>query len=332
MFFWSEEIQKGTPAGVFASGTIQELSPGTPPAPRVAQVRVDRVAGSKKEVVQQNWMSEDPVLSVLMTGEKRPYTAVALADDERLRLRALWANTGRDWNEDESLAGLWAYVQTLGGRISKKAGTPVVEVAERIGRAVSSVYNKVMNFRALDPRDHRDGLSGAGQTDRVVWARYYTPETEQLDSKRIHADYQRIWLKPEGKAGYEPDAAVRRAIENYAMSLAKKHYEAKGYLVEDTSANHAFDLRCTRAGEEVRVEVKGTRASGAYVSVEVTAGEVENARGKTWKTDLFVAWGLTVSRTEDQIIVAGTKVRIEENWCPTDEELEPLKFRYKVRL
>jgi hypothetical protein len=34
-------------------------------------------------------------------------------------------------------------------------------VTVKIGRAVTGVYNKVMNFRSVDPRDNRAGMSRA---------------------------------------------------------------------------------------------------------------------------------------------------------------------------
>lgn len=84
------------------------------------------------------------------------------------RLEALWLNTGRDWNEAESIAGLWAYAQTYGKGVSRLPGSPVVDVALRIGRAVTGVYNKVMNFGSIDPRDSRAGLGkGALREARV---------------------------------------------------------------------------------------------------------------------------------------------------------------------
>jgi hypothetical protein len=59
------------------------------------------------------------------------------------------------------VAGLWAYTQTYGQQVSRLPGSPVAEVALVVGRAISGVYNKVMNFRAIDPRDERAGMSGA---------------------------------------------------------------------------------------------------------------------------------------------------------------------------
>ena len=48
-------------------------------------------------------------------------------------------------NEAESIAGLWAYAKTYGKEVSRLPGSPVADGALRIGRAVTGVYNKVMN-------------------------------------------------------------------------------------------------------------------------------------------------------------------------------------------
>src|SRR5262245_48595352 len=68
----------------------------------------------------------------------------------------------QDWSRDETVAGLWACAKTLGTPISRLPGSPVAVVAQLIGRAVPGVYNKVMNFRSIDPRDSRAGLAGSG--------------------------------------------------------------------------------------------------------------------------------------------------------------------------
>jgi hypothetical protein len=41
-----------------------------------------------------------------------------------------------------------------------------------IGRVISGVYNKVMNFRSIDPGDPRVGLSSINQIDHTVWEQF----------------------------------------------------------------------------------------------------------------------------------------------------------------
>jgi len=128
--------------------------------------------------------------------------------------------------------------------------------------------------------------------------------------------------------GYEADPLVRRAVELRAMDLADAHYRAQGFAVENTSAAKFYDLRCTRDGAEVRVEVKGTRNDGS--EVEVTIGEVENARGTGWRTDLFVVSAIAVSREDGVIGAYGGSIHIVEGWRPSVEDLTAIRFRCTV--
>jgi hypothetical protein len=124
------------------------------------RLRLLRIAGSDN-MLRRAWLGEDPVLSDLTVLRSGVGTNFSVPEIHAARLNALWSRIGEDWNYPESVAGLWTYVKTYGGQVSRLPGSPVVTTALRIGRVVSGVYNKVMNFRSLDPRDSRKGLSGA---------------------------------------------------------------------------------------------------------------------------------------------------------------------------
>jgi hypothetical protein len=128
--------------------------------------------------------------------------------------------------------------------------------------------------------------------------------------------------------GYERDPKVRRAIELHAMDLAMVHYVKLGYSVENKAAFESYDLRCTRLGEEVRVEVKGTRGEGS--EVEVTINEVENARGTGWRTDLFVVSGIGIKKAKQGPVAAGGVIQIVEGWRAPQADLSPSRFRCRV--
>jgi hypothetical protein len=172
----------------------------TSPALRV-WLQVDRVAKAK-EVIQAKRLTDDLALKDMRILRLRAETNYLLTDPQAARLTTLWANTGRDWNRAESLAGLWAYHQTYGSEVSRKLGSPVAIVADRIGRALSGVYNKVMNFRSIDPRDEREGLAGGGATDRAVWAEFYDEATRTIRADALVNEFDRLW--PAGSQG-EPD-------------------------------------------------------------------------------------------------------------------------------
>jgi hypothetical protein len=203
-----------------------------------------------------------------------------------------------------------------------------------------------MNFRSIDPTDTREGLSGAGEVDRHVWSRYFDEATGTLDLPRLSADYEHAWTgvfpeftaaalpepSPERRRtvrgqGYEPDPAVRLAIEHHAMVMTKEKFAALGFEVEDTSARYPFDLRCRRGDLEVRVEVKGTRGDGS--TVEVTSGEVDNARGTLWRTNLHVVSEIRVELGTPPRTTGGVEFHVE-GWCPADENLTPTRYRCRV--
>jgi hypothetical protein len=213
---------------------------------------------------------------------------------------------------------------------------------------VSGVYNKVMNYRALDPRDTRAGLAGASATDRSVWAEFYDPITKAVHVAALEAEFERLW--PEGSAG-EPesvsldeattvstghggqgfisDPAARRAVEERAMRLAEEHYRRTFSTVENTASNHPFDLCCRRGPLEVRVEVKGS--TGVAHDVRLTAGEVSNAReGVGWRTDLFLVSQIRVTKTAGGPVATGGTPRVIEAWVPKDIDLIPEVYRYRV--
>lgn len=185
------------------------------------RLRTVRVVGAQKEVIQRKWTLEDPVLRDMTILKAPNSTNFLVTDVEAARLRALWAKTGRNFSYAESVAALWVYKETYGGQVSRGAGSPVSDMALRIGRAVTGVYNKVMNFRHIDPRDGRAGLSGAGEIDRTVWSRFFDAKAQALDAKALDAEYRRLW----GEADAEPpDMGMARdeAMEREARRLSSK--------------------------------------------------------------------------------------------------------------
>lgn len=126
-------------------------------------LRLTRIADSR-EIIRRRWIQEDPILREMLILRLANATNYEVPEAQATRLNALWARTGRDWSYAESVAGMWAYHQTYGREVSRLSGSPVANTALLIGRAVSGVYNKVMNFRSIDPRDQRTGMSGSGDS------------------------------------------------------------------------------------------------------------------------------------------------------------------------
>ena len=184
--------------------------------PRV-RLRLMRLA-SKREVLKREWMKEDAVLKDLGILKMAQHTNYAVKADELPRLRALWDNTGRDWTREESVAALYAYDKLFGSSISKRDDSLVSQIAQKIGRATGGVYNKLMNFRSLDPRAPQKGLDGSSATDETVWSEFYNAQPSELKSDALEREYQRLW----GDAEAPPLAeSSRAAVEEEANRLEK---------------------------------------------------------------------------------------------------------------
>lgn len=129
-------------------------------------------------------------------------------------------------------------------------------------------------------------------------------------------------------AGYQSDKAKRDTCENYAMNWARKHYEKKGFTVETKSTTHPFDLLCINGAIIIHVEVKGTTTDGS--EVELTIGEVKDARNKSWRSDLFVVSNIELTPLGKTYIPSGGEEFFFANWRPEVKDLEAIRYRYKV--
>ena len=293
VFIWrAQGRDKNAIAGIVAHGFITEVpseqtedtaalrfwrEPADGLALRV-RIDIDRVATNKKEIVQRDWLKGDPVLGDLlvlkMTGTN------FLIDDpaQAARLHARWKNTGRDWDRSDSVAGLWAHHHTYGRGVSRMSGSPVAEVAVRIGRAVSGVYNKVMNFRAIDPRDDRAGLSGGGESDRRVREEFYDPAARQVRADGLDAEYARLW--PEMVQSNE---AISDALAAAAAQLEKTEPSTPTDVADGRQRNLAAIVRRQGQGKfrQVVLRAYGGRCavSGCDVEHALEAAHIYPYRG-----------------------------------------------------
>lgn len=125
--------------------------------------------------------------------------------------------------------------------------------------------------------------------------------------------------------GFQLDSKTRKAIEDYAMEAAKKHFKSLGYLVEDHSKDHSYDLLCTKKKERLHVEVKGTVTTGN--GIILTRGEVEYAHTHKGKMALYIFHSIQVSA--EGKLKNGIK-RLILPWDVDEGILKPLSFMYDV--
>ncbi|MCC7390634.1 MAG: EVE domain-containing protein [Phycisphaerales bacterium] len=189
VYLWRNSGRGGAIAGVVAVGVIEgdaesrpDHSPAVPywkdpmvaaaPAFRVP-IRVVEVA-TAKQVLKSKWLEEDPVCHDLPNLRMRQQTNYLVTSSHADRLARLWAKTGRDFDRSDLLLTLAAYAETFGQEVSKLHGSPVSNTALLAGRAVTSIYSKVMNFRALDPRVPGMGQPNTGQPTKDIWNEFWT--------------------------------------------------------------------------------------------------------------------------------------------------------------
>lgn len=125
--------------------------------------------------------------------------------------------------------------------------------------------------------------------------------------------------------GFQLDSKTRKAIEDYAMASATKHFTSQGYSVEDHHKDHPYDLLCLTRKVRLYVEVKGTVTSGD--SIILTSGEVKFARSHKDEMGLFILHSIQVSA--DSRLSNGHK-KVFLPWDVGEGSLKPLSFMYEV--
>lgn len=213
-------------------------------------LRVKEVA-TKARVIQSKWLAEDPECADLPNLRMRQHTNYALHARHARRLARLWERTGEDFNRAELLLTLQVYDRLFGKPISKLAGEPVADAALQTGRAVTSIYSKVMNFRSLDPRTEGVGQPNAGGPTEAVWNEFWTGK--DIDRDRLAEQVGSIFEPgndPKSLDGLTREAA---AITEYSAEGTKKlvthlRVERNRRVVADAKALWAVAdplLRCT---------------------------------------------------------------------------------------
>lgn len=126
--------------------------------------------------------------------------------------------------------------------------------------------------------------------------------------------------------GFQLDSKLRKALEDYAMDAAKRHFTSLGYDVEDHSKNHPYDLRCVKKNEWLCVEVKGTQTNGE--GVFLTSGEVEFARQHKGHMALFLLHSIKVS--ENKKVLTNGQSHVLLPWDVDKGCLKAMSYQYGV--
>ncbi|MEM6911330.1 MAG: HNH endonuclease [Verrucomicrobiota bacterium] len=109
-----------------------------------------------------------------------------------------------NWTRDELLAALNLYHRTPFGRQHQNY-SPVIALAERIGRTPSALAMKLNNFTSLDPLEQArgiKGLSGASKADRAIWTEFTNRMSDLADESE--AALERFGIVADAPLGTPP--------------------------------------------------------------------------------------------------------------------------------
>lgn len=126
--------------------------------------------------------------------------------------------------------------------------------------------------------------------------------------------------------GFGLSGPERRAVELRAMTVAQDWLKAEGYKVKNTSRNSPFDFLATKAGANIKVEVKGTTGDGAQ-AIFMTRNEVELHRREAGATALLIVSGIRLDRRVAPPQASGGELLAEIGWNIETWELAPMAFR-----
>ena len=133
-------------------------------------------------------------------------------------------------------------------------------------------------------------------------------------------------VSQEQAAGFQSNPAIRRAVEEYAMSKAHSTLAAMGYTnLTDTSKLRPYDFTCERHGKSFYVEVKGTQTTGT--ALILTRGEVEHINSHPDDCILVLVRSVNVSVKET---VSGGETHVTESWKLHPDDLRPVQYIWKL--
>lgn len=121
-------------------------------------------------------------------------------------------------------------------------------------------------------------------------------------------------------------APERKAVELRAMVLAVEHLTQLGYQCKDTSATESFDLLADKAGQTLKIEVKGT-TSEVCNSILMTRNEIELHRRDKGNTGLVIVYGIRLKKDASGPLASQGTVEALLQWDIDFWRAEPIAFQ-----
>ena len=130
--------------------------------------------------------------------------------------------------------------------------------------------------------------------------------------------------------GFRLTAEERRAVELHSVDMATAYFQAQGWQVRDVGAKESYDLRLTKAGQKLHVEVKGTTSEGAQVVL--TRAEVETQRKLAPHNALVVVHSISLDRTTNPVTASGGILVCVSPWTVHEDQLTVVSYLYRTGL
>jgi hypothetical protein len=125
-------------------------------------------------------------------------------------------------------------------------------------------------------------------------------------------------------------AAENKAIEQRAVELTRAHFDDLNYETKDVGSEESYDIRATKDGQTIKVEVKGTTSDGSDVTL--TWNEVELHESEHPYNAFAVVRHITLHRNGDQSTATGGDLVLEMPWKLDPGRLQPIAYRYRTGL
>jgi hypothetical protein len=128
----------------------------------------------------------------------------------------------------------------------------------------------------------------------------------------------------ERDAGFEPNAKVRKAVEEYAMDRAEKELYAVGFRnFIRTHKTECYDHTCRKGGRLYYIETKGTRGDGK--SVILTKNEVDHWEQHKRNSIAVIVHHIKV---DSKYRADGGTAKVCLPWSIRKETLETTQYRW----
>jgi Protein NO VEIN, C-terminal len=198
--------------------------------------------------------------------------------------------------------------------------------------AATEYFLDSMPSDAQIEQDLMDGIAWLGQIYRAADEGLYVPG-DSPDVADIENALETIAdpRKPRKRTGPRLSAVERRVIEQHAVTLTTAHFESAsmGYMVEDVGKTESYDLRATKAGLVVKVEVKGTTSNGS--EIVLTRNEVDVHKADYPANALAIVRYIQLQRHNGEPPTAsGGELILAMPWTVDDDRLAPIAYRYST--